>query len=208
MQWVPIIAKTVQECLVLLSGLCLDEIGGTFGDLWELLSNFALVAESTNSAHKQARAHRSMELFGISRHDLGVKDEQSALAFILEISDVLFNDVLLAGLEWLCKDDLLFSVEQHHRVESGHAWHIEVTVSEGTAMAHRDRVGWESLEALSVFVGELEVILVHRILLETDSESVENSIVVLQLYLIWILLEGEDFLDVYGGFVLDHLDKI
>ena len=56
-------------------------------------------------------------------------------------------------------------------------------------MANGESIRGERLKFLSIFIGEFEVIGVHGILLEANSESVKNCIVVLKLDLIWLLFE-------------------
>ena len=56
-------------------------------------------------------------------------------------------------------------------------------------MANGHTVCGESLETISVFITELEVIGVHRVLLEADTECVQDGIIVLKCNLIWLLAE-------------------
>ena len=111
-----------------------------------------------------------MQLSGLLVHDLGVKDDEAVPALVLEVSKVLLNDVALSRHDWLGEGDLLLTVQKHHGVESRDAWDAEVAISERSTMADSHSVGWECLEAISQLIGELEVLLVHRVILETDSE--------------------------------------
>ena len=72
--------------------------------------------------------------------------------------------------------DFFFAVEQHHGVESGDPRHIEVAICEGATMAYCQRIGWERLEVVSVFIAELEVIFVHGVLLETNGQAVQAGV--------------------------------
>ena len=155
--------------MVLLRSFSLDKVRCPFGDLRELLLDLALVAKAARSAHKKARAHSGVQFSGLSRHYLRVDDEESALALVLEVGNVLLNKVLLTSLERLGEGDLLLTVEEHHGVESGHAWHVKVAIGEGATVAHSHGVRGEGLEALSILVGELVVLAVHCILLESNS---------------------------------------
>ena len=73
-------------------------------------------------------------------------------------------------------------------------------------MADRECVGRESLELLGIFIGELEMVRVHRVLLEANSESVQDCIIGLELNLIGLLLEAECLLDINLWFTFDHLN--
>ncbi len=145
-----------------------------------------------------------MQLFGLSIHDLGVEDQKSTFALVLKVGDFFLNEVLLTRDKRLGERDLLFSVKKHHRVESRDTWNIEVTISEWTSMTDSHCVGWEGLETFSVFICELEVVSIHSIGLESNTESIENCIVVLQLNLIRFLFVAECFFDIYYGLFVDH----
>ena len=174
MERVPIVAKSVEEGLVLLGDLLADEIWGTLRDLGNARLDGSLISESTETADKERSSHRGAKLLSGSLKDLGVEDHQGTFALVLEIGDVLLNDVFLTGHERLGEADLLFTVKQLHWVEGGDSWNIEVTISERSSVADSQSVGREGLEVLSVLIGELEVLVVHGVLLEADSESVED----------------------------------
>ena len=61
-------------------------------------------------------------------------------------------------------------------------------------------IGREALEILCVLIRELVVIGVHGVLLESDTESVQDCIVVLELDLIGLLREAECFLHINLAF--------
>ena len=71
-------------------------------------------------------------------------------------------------------------------------------------MAYCQGICGERLEFLSVFIREFEVICVHSILLESDSEGVKNCIVVLEFDLIRLLFESQCLLHVDCRFSFDH----
>lgn len=90
-------------------------------------------------------------------------------------------------------------MKEHHWVESWDTWNIEVTISEWTSMADSHCVSWEGLETFSVLVCELKVVSIHSIGLESNTKSIENCIVVLQLNHIRFLLVAKCLFDIYYG---------
>jgi len=52
-QRIPIVAQSVQECLVLRSCFLLGKVRSPLGHLGEALLDFALVAKASNAAHKK-----------------------------------------------------------------------------------------------------------------------------------------------------------
>jgi hypothetical protein len=95
-------------------------------------------------------------------------------------------------------------VQKHHRIEGWNSWNIEVSVSKWTSVANSHRVCWECLETFSVLIGELKVVLIHCILLESNAKGIEDRIIVLQLNCIRSLLEAKSFFDIYFGLAFDH----
>ena len=207
MKRVPIVAESVQESLIRLSLLLLNSIWSSVGGLGNLRLNCALVSESTQTAHKQTRSDGRDQFTAASTKDTSIKDQKTSFAFILQIGNFLLNDVLLARDQRLLKRDLLFAVQQLHWVERRDAWDIKVTVRERSAMADSQGIGGESLEFLSVLVSEFHVLRVHRVLLEADTKSVQDRIAVLQLNLVWLLLEAERLLNVHF-FLFSHLSLL
>ena len=197
MQRVPIVAQSVKEGLIRLCLLLLDSIWSSVGGLGNLRLNCALVSESTQTAHKQTRSDGRDQFTAASAEDTSIKDQKTSFAFILQIGNFLLNDVLLTRDQWFLKRDLLFAVQQLHWIERRDTWDIKVTIRERSAMADSQGIGGECLEFLSVLVREFHVLRVHRVLLEADAKSVQDRIAVLQLNLIWLLLEAERLLNVH-----------
>ena len=73
-KWVPVVAQTVKEGLVLLSLLLHDTVGGALRDRQELLLDGAFVAEATGATNKQAGSDRAMKLASLGGDDGAVKD--------------------------------------------------------------------------------------------------------------------------------------
>jgi len=190
--------------LIPVGHLLLDEVWGTLGRLGDLGLDGALVAEPSEAAHEQASSYGGAKL-ALLVQDVCVEDEKTSLAFILEISDLLLDDVLLAGDKWLLERDLLLTMQEHHRVEGGDAWDVKVAISEGTSVADREGIGGERLEVLGILVAELEMIRVHRILLEADAKSIQDGIACLELDLIRLLLEAECLLHINLWFRFGHI---
>lgn len=61
-KWIPVVAKTVEESLVLLSRLFLDEVSSTLWDRRESLLDRSLVAEATKTADEQAGPDSGVKL--------------------------------------------------------------------------------------------------------------------------------------------------
>ena len=64
-------------------------------------------------------------------------------------------------------------------------------------MTDGQSIGWEALEIFCILIRELVMIGVHGVLLESDTECVQNCIVVLELDLVRLLREAECFLHIY-----------
>ena len=201
MKRVPIVAQTIKEGLVLLSSLFLDEVGFTLRDRKELLLDGALVAKTSEAPHKQTRPNSAVKFARLRRDNLRVEDQKGSLAFVLEVGNVLLNDVFITRHERLLKNHLLFTVQKHHRVEGGNAWHGEITIGKGATMAHSDSIGGERLEVRIILVSELVVLVIHSISLEANTKRVKNRIVVGKRDLVRLLLELKGLLNVHS---FDH----
>jgi len=71
-------------------------------------------------------------------------------------------------------------MEKHHRVEFWETWDVaKVTIVRGSSMSHNNWHSWKSAEILIVFIGKLIMVFVHHILLETDSKSIQNHILLI-----------------------------
>ena len=53
MKWVPIVAKSVKEGLIVVGHFLLDEVWGPLGNLRDNRLNCTLVAKSSKTAHKE-----------------------------------------------------------------------------------------------------------------------------------------------------------
>lgn len=160
MQRVPIIAQSVQEGLVALSHLLLREIWGSLGWLGNLRLDGSFVPESTKTADKQARSDGGYALTTAGFENVSVKDQETTFALVLQIGDLLLDDVLGAGDERLVERHLLLTVQKHHGVERGDAWHIKVAIGEGTTVADGQGIGRECLKLFRILIGELVMVCV------------------------------------------------
>lgn len=62
MKWIPVVAETVQESLILLGQLLLDEVRSTIWNSRELLLELSFVPESASTAEEKARPNSGVEL--------------------------------------------------------------------------------------------------------------------------------------------------
>ena len=82
-------------------------------------------------------------------------------------------------------------MQKLHWIEGWHAWNIEVAISKWTSMADCHCIDWECLEIFTVLIRESVVVLIHQILLESNSERIQNRVIVLELHRVWLLSELE-----------------
>ena len=89
-------------------------------------------------------------------------------------------------------------MQEHHWIERRDSGYSKITICEWTTMSNSHSISRKSLELLSVLISELVVLAVHRVCLESNSQCVQDRIIVFELNFIRRLLKFESLLNVHS----------
>lgn len=195
--------QAVEEGLVGGAGAFNDSIGGACGDFRVLHDGIAsLVAIASDASNHEGAEDLAEHLAIVGILDQRLLCKLSHLALVSHVGNALLHTQLDVSGDGLIELKVLLSIEEHHRVEGREARDVEyeVALSVGDDAGHRR----ESLEVAIVFVGELEVVSIQGVLLETNTQRVENHLVVRQLHIVGRPLRAQDLLDIHFGSTLFH----
>ena len=158
------------------------------------------MAKPARAHDEQARSYSRLELTAVFLSDLRVYDHQGSRSLILEVLKFVSHNVFSAGFQRFLNEYVLCPVEQRHRIELWQSRNFSDILEQISAMGYSHGISWETCEFISQLVCEVEMLSVLAVLLEADSERVENSSVVGVVSLIWRDFECKKFIKVKWHF--------
>jgi len=172
-------SQSVENGLVGNSLILNNLIGNSFGDLGQGRVGIALEAESTEASDEETHVvYEQRNSFTVFSEFVGgdFESDESTLALISNIRNLASSDKLDVGLNGLEDFDFMFTVEKHHGVEFGHAGALSQGDKDFFDKEESGTNSWEDGKVLVKFISESEVIFVHGVLGETNTEGIDDGI--------------------------------